>query len=394
VSTRPAVPVALTTAASLLGDTLLYTALPVNAARLELTPLVVGLALSLNRVVRFVTNPIAARLYERFPAGLLIVAAILIATATTAVYAVPAWLILFLGARLAWGFCWSLLRLGSYLSAIEGTSTGTGRRLGTMRSLFGLGYLAGTLYAPIAVEVMGWQWAALLAAALTLALGLPPALAALNWRGATREVPRAPSAPPRDLGLVALSLIGAVHSALNAGLLLVAGGLRVAELFPDGGLVGPWLVPATLLAALFVLSRRVAEIAWTPLAGRLADRSLIAVFMGGTITAAVGMTLLTLRLGAEAFLFAGALAFFGSITTMIATELAIAHRYAAHERARVLAGYGTWLDLGSAGGALAGGWLSTVGTAPALTLGAMLVGLTFPLWLLAGGRSLATAPSE
>ncbi len=99
--------VALVTAAALLGDTLLYSALPVNAARLGLDALAIGLVLSLNRWVRLLTNPIAARLYERLPAGALVAVALALAVVSTASYAVPAALALLLGARLLWGLTWS-----------------------------------------------------------------------------------------------------------------------------------------------------------------------------------------------------------------------------------------------------------------------------------------------
>ena len=62
---RTAPAVALVTAAALLGDTLLYSSLPVNATRLGLDAFAVGLILSVNRWVRLGTNPVAARFYER-----------------------------------------------------------------------------------------------------------------------------------------------------------------------------------------------------------------------------------------------------------------------------------------------------------------------------------------
>ncbi|TMF64123.1 MAG: hypothetical protein E6I20_08765 [Chloroflexi bacterium] len=88
---RPAVPVALVVAASLLGDTFLYTVLPVSAARLGVAPLMVGIVLSVNRWVRLFTNPLAARLYARWPAGRLVLVAIVVAAASTALYVEPAW---------------------------------------------------------------------------------------------------------------------------------------------------------------------------------------------------------------------------------------------------------------------------------------------------------------
>ena len=72
----PAIAAALVVAASLVGDTLLYSVLPVSAARLGISGPVVGVIPSANRWVRLLTNPLAARLYERFPAGALIVVAL------------------------------------------------------------------------------------------------------------------------------------------------------------------------------------------------------------------------------------------------------------------------------------------------------------------------------
>src|SRR5713226_2228886 len=86
----PAIATALVVAASLIGDTLLYTALPVSASSLGISRPVVGLILSLNRWVRLLTNPLAARLYGRFAAGTLVFAAILLTAVSTAMYALPA----------------------------------------------------------------------------------------------------------------------------------------------------------------------------------------------------------------------------------------------------------------------------------------------------------------
>src|SRR5207253_5286635 len=105
--------------ASLLGDTLLYTVLPVSAASLGISRPLVGVILSLNRWVRLATNPLAARLYERFPAGTLVLVAIALSAVSTAMYALPGALAVFLLGRLLWGFCYSLLRPGSFLPGLE-----------------------------------------------------------------------------------------------------------------------------------------------------------------------------------------------------------------------------------------------------------------------------------
>ena len=59
-------------------------------------------------------------------------------------------------ARLLWGFCFSILRLGAVLAAIDEAGARAGRLLGETRAIWGIGYLAGALYAPVAVETVGW----------------------------------------------------------------------------------------------------------------------------------------------------------------------------------------------------------------------------------------------
>jgi MFS family permease len=372
---RTAPAVALVTAAALLGDTLLYSALPVNAARLGLDALAVGLALSLNRWVRLLTNPFAARLYQRIPAGALILVALALGVVSTALYALPVVLVAFLGARLVWGLSWSLLRLGTLLSAIEGATGRAGRALGEARAVYGLGYLGGAIYAPFAVESFGWGAAALGAAALTLLLGIGPALTVAGWR---REVEvneheeaavRRSIVDPRFLGIFA---VAAVQYAVYAGIIAVGGGLRIAELFPDGAPVLAVPMAATVIAGLFVLTQRISQVAWTPFAGRFADRSLTVTFAASTALAVVAMLALAAARDATAFVALGALAFFAGITSVVALELAIAHRTPPADRPRIFGAYNTWADAGAAAGALGAGLLALPGThVPFLAAGSL-----------------------
>lgn len=371
------------TAAALFGDTLLYSALPVNASRLGLDALAVGLALSLNRWVRLFTNSFAARLYERFPAGLLVCVALALGVASSAAYALPAAIVLFLAARLVWGMSWSLLRLGTFLGAIEGAQPGalpngrprTGRALGNTRSIHGLGYLAGALWAPFAVEAFGWEAAALGAAALTLLLGLAPAALISGWRRHVDVDERQERAVRRallDRRFTGLFLVASSQYAVGAGLVPIGGGLRVAEVFGAGGALIAFPVAATVIAGAFVLGQRVAQVAWTPLAGRLADRALSATFVASTALAAAAMLLLVYAGDATAFVALGAVAFFAGITSTVALELAIAHRTTAADRPLILGAYATWADAGAAVGALVTGFVALTGTQVPLIAAAVL----------------------
>ena len=253
------------TAAALFGDTLLYTSLPVSAARLGLDALAVGLVLSLNRWVRLVTNPVAARLFERAPGGRLVVWGLALAVASTAAYALPALLLVFLAARLVWGMSWSLLRLGSLLGAVEGTVGRTGRALGDMRAVFGLG---------------------------------------------------------------------------------------------------------------------------------LADLAVGRTFVLSTLAATASIAAVTMAGDATAFVALGALAFFAGITSVVAVELAIAHRTTTADRARILGAYNTWADVGAAAGALGGGALALAGTHLPIALGAALAAGTLILWRSASRPPAAAAYAQ
>jgi hypothetical protein len=68
------------------------------------------------------------------------------------------------------------------------------------------------------------------------------------------------------------------------------------------------------------------------------------------------------------------------LTATIAVELAVSRRSRDHDRPRILAALHTWQDAGAAGGALLGGVLAVIGAGPALLIGAVLLGLTLPLW--------------
>ena len=376
--------VALVTAASLLGDTFLYSVLPVSAARLGVAPLLVGVVLSVNRWVRLATNPLAARLYERLPAGPLVLVAIVLAAISTAFYAEPSWILVLLAARLLWGFAFSLLRLGSIVSAVDEAGARAGRRLGETRALWAIGYLAGAVYAPFAVEAFGWTAAVLGAAVLTLAGGIGPALAVNAWRRTAMVIGATDvRLSVRETRLALVLAIGAAQLAVSAGIQTVAGGLRIAELYPSGGLVLGALVPATLIAGTFVVSQRVAQLVWQPLAGRFADRALDRTFVVSSIVVVLGVAALTLPVDPVTFVAAGAIAYFAGLSGAIVAELAVARMAAPAERPRTLASFHTAQDFGAAAGALAGGALAAIGTAFALGVGAALIALTLPLWVVA-----------
>ena len=254
----------------------------------------VGVILSLNRWVRLVTNPLAARLYERFPAGALIVVAIVLSAVSTAMYALPAALAVFLLGRLLWGFCYSLLRLGSFLFALEDAASHAGRRIGNTRAVWGIGYFAGAVFAPFATLLIGWTGACVVAAALTLVAGIGPACLAASWRRSVR-VPEEGHVPasvwePRLMALfVTLPLV--VHLGVTAARVTVGG--------------GPVVAGAAVLLGLAMLGSVVVAIALGEIPVNVADRSsdgyelaAIGALLGGRSLVAAGGCVSVLVAGA------------------------------------------------------------------------------------------------
>jgi predicted MFS family arabinose efflux permease len=96
--------------------------------------------------------------------------------------------------------------------------------------------------------------------------------------------------------------------------------------------------------------------------------------------AVMAIAALTAATDATVFVALGALAFFAGITSVVAVELAIAHRTTTADRARVLGAYNTWADVGAASGALGGGALALAGTQVPIALGAWLAAATLLLW--------------
>jgi MFS family permease len=135
---------------AILGDSALYAVLPTQIDNLGLNAGIVGIALSLNRVVRLLTNHLANRLVVRYTVASAFLWALMATVATTAVWAWNLPALFLLAGRALWGFCWSVLRLGGYLTALEGHETQQGRLFGIFRS----GYRGGSLVAAIGAGLL------------------------------------------------------------------------------------------------------------------------------------------------------------------------------------------------------------------------------------------------
>src|SRR5215203_3180427 len=165
----PVVLVGLTMSFALLGDALLYVALPASAGELGLPLWTVGVLLGANRLVRLITNTLAARMFGRFGGRWPMVSAAIGAVVTTTMYgAAPAFPAL-LVARVGWGTCFSILRLGAFTTVIGASvSANRGRLIGIYQSLSRLGPVLSLLIGGVLIELVGYHTTFLLLGLATL----------------------------------------------------------------------------------------------------------------------------------------------------------------------------------------------------------------------------------
>ena len=109
---RPAAFVAAAVAPSLLGDSLLYAVLPSQAEAVGVSIGLVGILLSVNRLIRLLSNSWAGRVGDRVGYARPFTAALLLGAAATVVYGIAYGFWLLVIARVLWGVLWSLLRVG------------------------------------------------------------------------------------------------------------------------------------------------------------------------------------------------------------------------------------------------------------------------------------------
>lgn len=154
---RPVVLLAAVTALCLVGDSMLYVALPVHWEEFGLTSLwQAGALLSVNRLVRLPLNPAVSRLYRRISArsGMLLAAAL--AAATTAGYGLAGSFAALIVLRALWGLAWTFLRLGAYFTVLTtADDSSQGRAMGMYNGLMRTGSLFGMFLGGVLADTWG-----------------------------------------------------------------------------------------------------------------------------------------------------------------------------------------------------------------------------------------------
>ena len=361
-------------AAAILGDSLLYAVLPIVWPGLGLQAEMVGVLLSANRFVRLASNPFAGWVVGRTGARGPFLAAVFVAAATTAAYALGLGFWVLLAARALWGVCWSFLRLGGYLAALDASSSDNrGYYLGFFNGVTRFGSFVAVLAGGFLTDLVGFETTVYLFTALTLVGGLAvlrerpprPARSATGVAGSEPAIERSDPAlagrPVKDADRATRYRIGTVylavflHGLAVSGLVTATLGLWLRTLY--GPTVTVFFVSAGVatLTGTLLSARFLADFLWGPVSGHLSDRHgrLRVTLLAGAIQA---VALLALALADElGWTILAAVGLFLAATALQSALDATAGELAPPgSRARVMSWYATCLDFGAATGPLIG----------------------------------------
>lgn len=390
-------------ALAILGDSTLYAVLPTQVETLGLSAAAVGLALSINRLTRLVSNPLAAHLMTRYSRSRLFLGAMVLAAITSLAWAFPLPVVILLLARALWGFCWSVLRLTGYLSALSASPDRRGTAFGLFRSIFRIGSLVAAVAAGLLVDRLGFRMLMALIAGVS-ALGIPIYLC-WNPLGDTPEASASPGSSPdpqpepptwaewlssfagsRDTLLINL---GGLLQRLLSSLLATTMGYHLQHAF-SGELV---LIGAATLSGLLNAWLWAGNIALSPLYGIMMDRlgRRLSLFMVaglqviGLITVGISPRLTPTVIAIMLGLAAGI-----GMEVLLDTLAGDGASGSAHS-GRALASYSNWTDVGAALGPIIGYSIGVLLGLPALYVGGACLTV---VWVAVAYRQVWTGAAE
>ncbi len=147
---------AVAVALLIMGDSLLYSALPVSAPALQLSLFQVSVLLSANRWVRLASNTVVALLVPRLPIRWFFASASVLGMASTVVFARQPGFGAMVLARLVWGLAWSVFRQAAYLVVWQEPRERQGRQLGYWWGIVRIGSAVGVLLGGIVLDLHGF----------------------------------------------------------------------------------------------------------------------------------------------------------------------------------------------------------------------------------------------
>ncbi|MEM7536613.1 MAG: MFS transporter [Chloroflexota bacterium] len=325
-----------------LGDTLLYPTLPLYASQLGIPLMWVGVLLSINKLVRLGGNYGLALTISRWGYKRVATVGVLLASASTLAYGLNPPLWLWLISRIAWGMAFAALRLCALGYATETAHQGI--HLGLSKAIKEFGPMSALFIGPLLITHLDVHITFQIFGAVT-ALALP-----LTWllpNDAQTTKPKMKGAIDKPTWFDGLIFA----TALADGIVIVTIGL----LLHDTGVADTTILA---MSAFLLAVKRLSVMIVGPLSGWLADKwhirhlfllSVAGFFVGlvfiSTNVTIVGLTTLFVSTAISQTLAAG-----------VALELST------NTKLNTLSSLTTWRDLGTAVGALIGGYLLVAST--------------------------------
>ena len=391
-------PIGLATALSLMGDATLYAVLPLHPADAGIPLTMVGVILSVNRIIRLATNGPAGWLFDRVPdRRWLFLGSLWIGVASTLLAVAADGLPLLLAARLIWGLAWSGIWVGGNAIVLQmAPAHQRGRWVGMYQVWFFFGSALGSLVGGILTDAVGYREALEIGAVIS-AIGAIAALATVADR--QRERYRPPFVPPAMArGIASFRAISpamwAAAAAHGTNRLVVSGvvsatlGLVVQQALGGDLQWGTWQIGIASVTGALMASRTLVSLVGAPLAGLWSDAigerwDLLA---WGLVLGAAGIAALALPYGwlivAGTVLNSAAGGSIQALATTLAGEASCGQQHGANLGILYTAG-----DFGSAIGPLAAYAIMPVAGLGLVYWGCAALMLVVGIWARVVGRS-------
>ena len=381
--------VAVAIGLSIMGDSLMYSLLPLEASSLGIALPLVGVLLSANRLVRLFSNTWISAVFKRFGPRLPFLIAATLALLTTSLYGIGRGFWMFLLARIGWGIAWSGLRQGGYEAVGLADDELKGRLMGALWGVVRLG-------SAISVSVGGYlrdrfsYRSSVGVVSIFTALAIPLAAFGVRWPAAPAKAQE--KKPPSLLAGWRMSqntpaqrwilIVGFLDAALE-GILVSTVALFLTRQLDDSHRLALFGMGIGTTTGLLLSVRFLADLLFGPSLGALADK------LGKPITAfLLAAILLAGLIGAVKSPNAGVVFFLALVficrAGLFVTLSAAASSAAARSKSpRLFVGvYTTSADAGLAVGPLLAYSLSKAISLPALYVagGSLLLAAVWQFW--------------
>lgn len=366
--------VALVTALCLLGDSMLYVALPIFYKQVGLQSLwEVGLILSLNRFVRIPINPLVGFMYRRLQLRTGLFISVILAISTTIGYGIGTGLVIWIILRLLWGIAWSFLRLGGFFTVLDAsTDANRGENMGRYNGLYRLGSLGGMIGGGILVTIFGFQGTAIMFG-VSMLLGLPLVYMAVPFvaktKTATPSEKNSSVSVPRNMffgfTLKAMTIIvsGMILAFLIQGMFNSSISLVMAMHFGEEISILSWTIGITALAGILQGVRWLWEPYLAVRMGRWSDgeRGRMPLFLWSLAVSAVGFFLIPLPFPMAIWIGITLVVMAASTALTTLVDALTSDEAQGQDANRLMTTYTIFLDFGAAMGPLVSYLLFSLG---------------------------------